>query len=32
VDCVAEGFYALRFPEPEHGQVNVLYRIRFDNG
>jgi hypothetical protein len=32
VDCVAEGFYALRFPAPEHGQVNVLYRIRFDTG
>ncbi len=32
VDCVAEGFYALRFPVPEHGHVNVLYRIPFDNG
>jgi hypothetical protein len=32
VDCVAEGFYALRFPAPEHGAVSVLYRIRFDAG
>ncbi len=32
VDCVAEGFYALRFPKPAHGQVNVLYRIVFDAG
>ena len=32
VDCIAEGFYALRFPEPAHGQVNVLYRIVFDAG
>jgi hypothetical protein len=32
VDCVAEGFYALHFPEPDHGQVNVLYKIRFDAG
>jgi len=32
VDCIAEGFYALRFPEPQHGQVNVLYRIGFTNG
>jgi hypothetical protein len=32
VDCVAEGFYALNFPAPEHGAVSVLYRIRFDAG
>jgi hypothetical protein len=32
VDCIAEGFYALRFPQPEHGSVGVLYRIRFDAG
>jgi hypothetical protein len=32
VDCIAEGFYALRFPEPQHGQVNVLYRIGFTSG
>ncbi|HEY4103830.1 MAG TPA: AgmX/PglI C-terminal domain-containing protein [Polyangiaceae bacterium] len=32
VDCVAEGFYALRFPQPEHGSVGVLYHIRFDAG
>lgn len=32
VDCIAEGFYALRFPEPQHGTVSVLYRIGFDAG
>ncbi|HTA88886.1 MAG TPA: AgmX/PglI C-terminal domain-containing protein [Polyangiaceae bacterium] len=32
VDCIAEGFYALRFPQPDHGSVSVLYRIRFDAG
>jgi hypothetical protein len=32
IDCVAEGFYALQFPQPEHGQVNVLYKIRFQAG
>lgn len=32
VDCIAEGFYALRFPQPEHGTVSVLYRIGFDAG
>jgi hypothetical protein len=32
VDCVAEGFYALRFPQPDHGSVGVLYRIRFEAG
>jgi hypothetical protein len=32
VDCIAEGFYALRFPEPTHGEVSVLYRIVFDAG
>ena len=32
VDCIAEGFYALRFPEPQHGSVQVLYRIGFDAG
>jgi hypothetical protein len=32
VDCVAEGFYALRFPQPEHGSVSVLYRIQFQAG
>jgi hypothetical protein len=32
VDCIAEGFYALRFPQPEHGSVGVLYHIRFDAG
>ena len=32
VDCIAEGFYALRFPEPQHGSVQVLYRIGFQAG
>jgi hypothetical protein len=32
VDCIAEGFYALRFPEPQHGTVHVLYRIGFEAG
>jgi len=29
VDCVAEAFFTLRFPEPERGSVKVLYRIHF---
>ena len=32
VDCIAEGFYALRFPEPQRGSVQVLYRIGFEAG
>jgi len=32
VDCIAEGFYALRFPEPQHGAVQVLYRLGFQAG
>lgn len=32
VDCIAEGFYALRFPEPRHGSVRVLYRLGFEAG
>jgi len=32
VDCIAEGFYALRFPEPQHGSVRVSYRIGFQAG
>jgi hypothetical protein len=32
VDCIAEGFYALRFPQPQHGSVQVLYRIGFEAG
>jgi hypothetical protein len=32
VDCIAEGFYALHFPEPRHGSVSVLYRIGFQAG
>lgn len=29
VDCVAEAFFSLRFPEPKSGSVEVLYRIHF---
>ena len=29
VDCVAEAFFSLRFPEPKNGHVQVLYRIHF---
>ncbi|HET7545268.1 MAG TPA: AgmX/PglI C-terminal domain-containing protein [Polyangiaceae bacterium] len=32
VDCIAEGFYALRFPAPQHGSVQVLYRMGFQAG
>src|SRR5450432_2176789 len=32
VDCIAEGFYALRFPQPDRGSVGVLYHIRFEAG
>jgi len=32
IDCVAEGFYALRFPEPERGDAHLVYRIHFDTG
>ncbi len=32
IDCVAEGFYALRFPEPERGDAHLVYRIHFDAG
>ena len=32
VDCVAEGFFALEFPEPRRGDVHVLYRVVFDAG
>lgn len=32
IDCIAEGFYALRFPEPQHGTVQVLYRLGFQAG
>src|SRR5262249_50684433 len=32
IDCVAEGFYALRFPEPDRGDAHLLYRIHFDAG
>jgi len=29
VDCVAEAFFSLRFPEPKKGNAEVLYRIHF---
>ena len=29
VDCVAEAFFSLRFPEPKNGHVQVVYRIHF---
>jgi hypothetical protein len=29
IDCVAEGFYALRFPEPQRGDAHLVYRIHF---
>lgn len=32
IDCVAEGFYALRFPEPERGDAHLVYRIHFEAG
>jgi hypothetical protein len=32
IDCVAEGFYALRFPEPSRGNAHLVYRIHFDAG
>lgn len=32
IDCVAEGFYALQFPEPERGDAHLVYRIHFDAG
>lgn len=32
VDCVAEGFFALRFPKPTRGSVRVVYPILFDSG
>jgi hypothetical protein len=32
VDCVAEGFFALRFPKPSRGSVRVVYPIVFDSG
>ncbi len=30
IDCVAEGFFALRFPKPRKGTVRLTYRILFD--
>lgn len=32
VDCVAEGFFALRFPKPRAKTVRLRYRIVFDTG
>jgi len=29
VDCIAEGFYAMRFPEPNGGTVQADYRLEF---
>jgi len=29
VDCIAESFYAMRFPEPEGGTVQANYRLEF---
>lgn len=28
LDCIAETFYALRFPAPEGGKVQILYRLQ----
>lgn len=30
IDCVAEGFFALKFPKPRKGSVRLTYRILFD--
>lgn len=32
VDCVAEAFFSLRFPEPKTGDVEVVYRIHLAGG
>jgi hypothetical protein len=32
VDCVAEGFYALQFPQPRRGDAHLVYRIHFGSG
>jgi hypothetical protein len=32
VACVAEGFFAMRFPKPAGGNVHLRYRIHFDSG
>ncbi len=32
VNCVAEGFYALSFPQAPGREVRVLYRLLFDSG
>jgi len=32
LETFAEGFYALRFPQPQHGSVQVLYRLGFEAG
>ena len=32
IDCVAEGFFALRFPKPRSGTVRLVYRIAFESG
>jgi hypothetical protein len=30
LDCVAETFYALRFPEPQGGKARILYRLQLE--
>jgi hypothetical protein len=32
VACVAEGFFALRFPRPSGGNVHLRYRVHFESG
>jgi hypothetical protein len=32
IDCVAEGFFALRFPKPRYGTAGFVYRLTFDRG
>jgi outer membrane biosynthesis protein TonB len=30
IDCIAESIFALRFPEPQDGNVHVLYRMQLN--
>ncbi len=32
VACIAESFFALRFPKPSGGNVHLRYRMHFDSG
>ena len=32
IDCVAEAFYAMEFPEPEGGVVRLRYSILLNEG